>query len=458
MRQFFSKLFHQDDDLAVEPEETGYDYPYSPSWPWGLKLDGHALIAGSPRTGKTTLLTRLAQEAMQQGKAVIAIDMDGVLVPALLTQLPRRRIPDVAWLRVSDPFTIPGFNVLDVSHGEPTNLIVENLVRTAPLLWGDSWVPDLEEALRICVRTLVGANRVLAERNEPQFTLLDIHQLFELPQFCQRLLNQYIGDQEVVRWWRALLERPAAVNRYDWVALLAPLNRFSDSTLGSVLGQSESTLDVSERLQPGRITLIDLRALSWDSKLSAWFGALLADRILRTMLAQAPVKPNGCEPGVVLAIDGDFKLPGLDEPGLLADLRERGASLFWVNQYERSVPANVQDLFLFGMCRYWAQDLVSELGPDFSVGDPCDLRSHEFYLRTMWKNGSRSVNRFVTPVPYKIDYEGTQPIQRGFRPVGQAGPAVKGGREQFYARWFDREVRESLQEAERRRARETTNG
>ncbi len=64
MKQWFGKLFHPNDDLAVEPEETGYDYPYSPSWPRGLKLDGHALIVGSARTGKTTLLTRLLQDAM----------------------------------------------------------------------------------------------------------------------------------------------------------------------------------------------------------------------------------------------------------------------------------------------------------------------------------------------------------------------------------------------------------
>lgn len=449
---FLCKIFRRKEDLLVAPGETWDGYPHSPRYPCGKSLDGHALIIGGREVGKTALISQLAAEAIQRGDALIALDMDGDLIAALLPQIPRGRFSDVAWLQMTDPAALPGFNALDVSHGEPTNLIVENVVRTAPLLWGSYWAPGVEDALAISVRTLVAANRVLVERHEPQFTLLDIHQLFDLPKFCKKLLDEYVRDEAVVRWWSGLLDRRSWLNRDDYSALITPLERFSGSTLELNLGQSESSLKLQERLWPGRITLIDLSAPTWDTKLRAWFRALLADRIYQTILTREPALSHSPAHSMVVAIDGHLELARVDEPGLLADLHERGARCVLTNLAAPAVIAGANKLFVFGTSRSFAEGLAPEFGREVAPDDLEDLASCEFYARTIGKNHQVHVSRYSTCKPLKTNDPGKHAIQRGIVPSGVREAAATEVRRRFWNRWYGRLVTELVRDAEQARS------
>ncbi len=416
------------------------------------QLRGHSVLFGCEGTGKTTLMAHLANAAIKNGDALVVIDLDGDLAPDLLTQVPLHRAKDVCWIDFNDTARVPGFNVLDVSHAEDPDLIVTNFLHTARGLWSKYWNRDVEDALRLAVRTLLAANRVLVRRNGPQFTLFDIQHLFNFPTFCHRLLERFVTDPALTEWWNNYLEWQSVSFLSEWMAaVLGPLHRLvTEPRIRNILGQSTTTLDLRERLEPGRITFFNVGGTALAADIRRWLAALVADRINLTILARERVAPQCHQRNVVVAVNGALSIPRMDEAVFLKNLQARGASYIvssWTTRYAepsghglpQAAFANATNLFIFRTRELNAEILSAELGEDVSLRDIEELPNQACYVRTHARNSNILIAPILTGAPLKSDMQMAKKILGGVQPCGRNPAEVKAEWERFNRAWYARE-------------------
>lgn len=322
--QWFKRASGYDDKRGAL---VGYDKRHEPIYLPPSSMRGHTLILGEAGTGKTTLLSHLATWAMRKDSTLVVLDVDGDLLPNLVGQVPVDRVKDAHFMDFGSLDPVPGWNVLEQGKGDEDYEVVANLVDTAESLCHDDWGPRVEDTFRMALWTLLSANQILARKNEPQFTVVDIPYLFHLPTFRRRLLNTHVSNPEIQNWWLNYFEAMPAAMQSIFQDSLLPL--LSPLTMGEharyVLGQSHSTFDLRALLKPGNIVLVNLWNASLDAKLGHWIGALFADRINKIALGDTRRIPKAERLApVTIAINGTQTIPLADYPGYLSELQERG--------------------------------------------------------------------------------------------------------------------------------------
>lgn len=416
------------------------------------QLRGHSLILGNLGVGKTTLMKHLANVVIRSGTALIVLDEEGDLVPDVLTQVPRQRIQDVTWVDLNHPDHVPGWNVLAVSEGDTSDQIIAGLMHAAPELWGHFWSARTEDALRIGLVTLLSANRILAQKNETQFTLLDLPPLFELPNFRHRVLQSFVSDLGVIGWWSGYFERlsPSMVTEL-MAALLISLRQVSfNQEMRNLLGQSASTLKLGDWLKPGRISLIDTSGLAILSNLRHWLMTLLMERITRMACAKQPASSGNSEPSIIVAINGAIPTACAEDLDWLSHLHKYGVSLILSSSsvahmqidhpgLAQILLANTENLFAFRTGHSDAEMISTEFGKSISARDLTQLPDYTCYVRTREHNAQPRMERVETLAPEKGDaqvrQEGLEPIT----PCGRNIADVERERMNFMEKWYGRE-------------------
>jgi hypothetical protein len=358
-------------------------------------LRGHSLLLGALHTGKTTLMAQMAKVAMRCGAALVVIDEEGDLAPDLVRQIPRWRARDVTWINLNERIVNAGWNVLDMTQGDAPEIILENFLHTASELWDKYWNWETENAVRIGVLTLLTANRVLAMRNEKQFTLLDLPRLFEMSKFRHRILKSFVIDPTILGWWNAYDQQWEDYRFTDpAAALVVPLHRLSDrGTMRDFIGRSTSTMNWREMLQPRRISLINTNSYHLTSDLRRWFNAILVDRVVRTSIALGKTQSDDLGLHCVVAINGNIPLPILKELGAWANLRNHGVGLILSSkslEYEEArarpgiahaLVTNADNLFVFRTRYVDAEVVHSLLGELVSPYDLTQMPGCACYVR-----------------------------------------------------------------------------
>ncbi len=416
-------------------------------------LRGHSLMLGDLGVGKTTMLSHLANAVIRSGAALIVLDEEGDLVPGVLTQIPRRRAQDVTWVDLNHPSIMPGWNLLDVSEGDVSDWVIGELMHTAPGLWGHYWDARTEDALRMGLATLLSANRILAQKNEAQFTLLDLPPLFELPHFRRRTLQSFVPDLEVLSWWSGYFERftPSMVSDL-MAALLVPLRQLSfNQTTRNLLGQSKSTLKLGDWLKPGRISLIDTSGLAMTTELRHWLTTMLMEEITHMTRVKQPASSGNAEPSVVVAINGAIPTACAEEPDWLSHLRKYGVSLILssasLDHLKIDYPglaqillANTENLFAFRTGYSDAEMLSIEFGESVSARDLTQLPDYTCYARTREHNAEPCRVQVETLAPEQGDDQVRQEMPDQIKPCGRNIADVENERTNFMGKWYGREL------------------
>ncbi|MBI5033384.1 MAG: type IV secretion system DNA-binding domain-containing protein [Chloroflexi bacterium] len=455
MRSLLKKKNERKASAAPKGTLIGYASHENQPTPFRLSLEhlrGHSLMLGNLGVGKTTLMRHLVNVAIQSGAALIVLDEEGDLVPDVLTHVPRQRAQDVTWIDLSHPSIIPGWNVLDVSEGDTSDLIIAELMQTATELWGPYWSARTEDALRLGLVTLLSANRILAQKNEAQFTLLDLPPLFELPNFRHRTLQSFVSNLDVISWWSEYFERLSQSMVTDLMAaLLIPLRQLSfNQTTRNLLGQSESTLKLGDLLKPGRITLIDTSGLAMTPDLRHWLTTIMTGQITRMAGVKKHASPNTSEPSIIVALNGAIPTAYAEEPDWLSHLRKYGVSLILssgsLDHLKSDYPglsqtllANTANLFAFRTGYSDAEMLSIEFGKSISARDLMQLPDHICYARTCGRNVEPGMERIETLAPAQGDDQVRQELLEQIKPCGRNVAEVETERTSFMAKWYGRE-------------------
>lgn len=84
----------------------------------------HLYIVGKTGTGKSTFLSNLISDDIQNGKGIGLLDPHGELVETVLEHIPPHRINDVILFDIADSEFPIGFNLLQATNDDEKNRIV----------------------------------------------------------------------------------------------------------------------------------------------------------------------------------------------------------------------------------------------------------------------------------------------------------------------------------------------
>ena len=412
----------------------------------------HLFMVAKTQKGKSTLMAHLAAEAMRRETALVVIDPHGDLARSLLGLVPRSRASDVVFIDFSDRHQVVGLNLLDMSQGRNADAIVSNIVHVGELIWSDNWGPRMEDALRMALRTLLSANEILARRHQPQFTLLDIPPLFELPNFRHRLIEQYVGDQEILQWWTGYFERLYESLRMDVInPVLTKLHRFSThQTVRNIVGQANSTVNFRELLNERRILLVNTATGVIGPDAGGLLGAVLVDYINFAVREQMAIPDPAARARAVIVIDEFQAIPGVDYQGLLAELQKMGASFILATQalgqldaidraMRPSILSNVSTLFVFQTSAEDADLLRHELDEAVTTTDIVNLDDYNCYIKTQLSHKRLPVMHVVTMPPPQGDRIVVAQITAQMARYTRSITVAESERTNFQEQWYGRE-------------------
>lgn len=322
-------------------------------------LARHAYILGATGCGKTSLILKLIEQDIRNGKSIAVIDLRGDLIAGAIGICANLQVPfdRVKLLDLREPKRVAGFNPL-TGPGEAhiRALHVLDVLQSE----SESWGVQLEESLR-------NALLLLTEAKAP---LTALERVFLDEAFRSGLLRQ-CTDDSVIGFW----SRYAALSEDRQQAWVLPvLNKVTPLMAARALRESlgsESPIDLRATLsKPGQILLVSL-AVDELHRSGRMLGSLVVSSISREMMSRVNVPEKNRNP-VRLYVDEFENMASDSFEGLIAEGRRFGLTLVLSHQILtqlppklRSVIRNNVGLQMLFQCGYEdARQLARELPPE----------------------------------------------------------------------------------------------
>ncbi len=286
----------------------------------------HVHVVGPTGSGKSTLLLNLALDDIHAGRGVGVIDPKGDLVRAVLERIPQQDAARVVLIDPSYREQPVGLNVLECADPDLHEVVCDAVVTIFKKTYERFWGPRTDDILRAALLTLL---------RHPGTTLCEVPLLLLRPE-ARRTFTHGLHDPVGLGPFWEEYERTAEGQRLQWVGPL--LNKLRSvllrRTVRNVLGQSESTVDISHAIDQNGILLVSLAKGLLGEETSRLFGSFLVARIWQAALARAD-RPEAWRPDFNLYLD-EFQnylhLPqSLDE--VLVEARGYRLGLVLANQH-----------------------------------------------------------------------------------------------------------------------------
>jgi hypothetical protein len=355
---------------------------------FGLENDDdrirHLYVIGKSGTGKSSLFISMASQDIARGEGVAILDPHGETIEQVLERIPENRIEDVVYIDPSDTENPVGLNLLELDDPSQKNLMASGLVSAIKQHFDFSWGPRLEYLLNYSILTLLEV---------PGTTMLGITRLLEDNNYLNYILSK-VKDPVVLKFWNQEWKQMKGNQRFVTEAI-SPIqnkvNRFlASTTIRNILGQKNSTIDLWEAMNSGKIVLINLAKGKIGSDNANLLGALLVSRIQFYALQRANIPYEKRKP-FYLYVDEfqNFATGSFEE--ILSESRKYKLGLYLTHQFTAQLPedllkavyGNVGTIMTFSLGAPDARELAKEFAPYFEEEDIISLERFQVYIKLM---------------------------------------------------------------------------
>lgn len=241
---------------------------------FGIKEDDrrrHLYVLGKTGTGKTNLLRNMAIHDIKVGHGLAVVDPHGELVEFLLENIPSHRINDVVYFNPADMQHPVAFNPLEVVDRDYRHLVSSGLMGIFTKIWSNVWSARMEYILQHCILALV---------EMPGSTLLGIQRILVDEDYRNKVLA-HVSDPVVKAFWVNEYQRWPQKFREEAIAPIQnKVGQFlATPIIRNVVGQSKSTIDLSEIMNSGKILLINVSKGLVGEDNSALLGAMFVTKL-----------------------------------------------------------------------------------------------------------------------------------------------------------------------------------
>jgi len=352
---------------------------------FGIKVDDrrrHVYVIGKTGMGKSQLMMNMAIQDIQQGRGIGFVDPHGEVAEGLLDFVPKERIKDVVYFNPADRDFPISFNVMEKVDVEYRHLVASGLMGVFKKIWPDVWSARMEYILH---------NAILALLEHPTTTLLGINRMLVDVDYRAKVVEG-ITDPVVKAFWEQEFSR--YTQRYEVEATAAIQNKIgqfiSAPLIRNIIGQRESTLDMRELMDAGKIIICNLSKGRIGEDSSKLLGGLFVTKLQLAAMSRVDI-PEAKRNDFFLYVDEFQNFATESFANILSEARKYRLDLTLGHQYITQMEETVRDA-VFGnvgtlICfRIGAEDaefLEKEFLPEFTVQDLVNLPKYNVYLKLM---------------------------------------------------------------------------
>ena len=353
--------------------------------PFGIKVDDrrrHFYTLGKTGMGKTSLIQNMAIQDIQNGNGVAVVDPHGEFAEECLKAVPPERIKDVIYFNPADLNFPVSLNIMEKVDPEHRHLVSSGLIGVFKKLWADSWGPRLEYILR---------NAILALLCHPSSTLLGINRLLVDKQYREEVLS-YVDDPVVSAFWR---DEFSKYNDRLLTEAISPIQNkvgqfLSSGLIRNIVGQTESSFNIREAMDEGKILIMNLSKGSIGEDSSALLGAMMITKVQLAAMSRVDT-PESERRDFYLYVDEFQNFATESFAGILSEARKYRLNLILAHQFMaqldetvlNAVLGNVGTIVSFRVGALDTEILEKEFEPTFYANDLVNLDKYSIYLKLM---------------------------------------------------------------------------
>ena len=372
----------------------------------------HVYIVGKSGTGKSTLIANMAINDMTNGEGLAVVDPHGDLSEIILDYVPSYRINDVVYLDAAGASKRPfRMNLFEVKNPEQGELVASGIVSIFQKLYGYSWGPRLEYILRNSILTLVG---------RPDSTLVDVPRLLTDRRFRQKIVST-MDDFVLKNFWENEFEKMNDKLQTEAISpILNKVGQFvSSQTIREIIGYPQSTIDMEEAMNSGKIVILNLSQGRLGEDNAALLGAMIITKIQLAAMNRAAIAEEARR-DFYLYVDEFQNFATNSFVKILSEARKYRLDLTVANQYIGQVPEEVQHaifgnvgtLMSFLVGAQDAQILTREFGQVYKEEDLVSLDNFQIITKLAIEGKtSRPFFAYTFPLPENKNDNREQVIQ-----------------------------------------------
>ena len=359
----------------------------------------HIYIIGKTGTGKSELLKDMILQDIKAGKGVCFMDPHGDAIEDLLKLIPPERAEDVIYFNPSDTDRPMGFNLLEAKSADQMHFAATAVINMMYKLFDPYKTgivgPRFEHAVRNAMLTAMDA--------EPGSTFVEIMRILTDARYVQELLPR-VTDPIVRRYWTDQIAQTSDFHKSEVLDYItSKFGRFvTNKLIRNIIGQSESSFDLREVMDSGKILLINLAKGSLGEENSNFLGLILVPRILMAAMSRSEL-PMEQRRDFFFYVDEFQNFATPDFAVILSEARKYRLGLCVANQFigqveeevKNAVFGNVGTIMSFRVGVTDAGYLAHEFAPTFGEDDLLNVERFHAYMKTI-------VNNEPVP-PFSID-------------------------------------------------------
>jgi Type IV secretion-system coupling protein DNA-binding domain len=356
----------------------------------------HMYILGKTGMGKSTMMTNLILQDIENGHGCAFLDPHGDAIEYILERIPEHRIQDVVYFNPSDTEYPIGFNIFEQVKDEEMFLLAAGMMAVFKRIWEGSWSARMEYILN---------NTLLALLETPGNTLLDVVRMLQDDDFRKEVVSNII-DPVVKNFW--IKEFAAFNDKYRTEAIAPILNKigqfFSTSLIRNILGQQKSTINLRDIMDNRKILLINLTKGKLGDDNSALMGSLMITRMQLAAMSRVDI-PEADRKDFYMYVDEFQNFVTDSFAVILSEARKYRLSLILAHQYiaqltesenlkvRNAIFGNAGTILSYRVGADDAEYLEKEFAPVFLASDLVKLNKFQMALK-MPING-RASNAFL---------------------------------------------------------------
>ncbi len=350
----------------------------------------HFYIVGQTGTGKSSIMLLQAQQDVKKWNWFCMIDPHGDLSEHILKNYPKDRVDDLIYFNAGDFERPVWFNILWAAKTEDErDLITNDLVDMfVQMYWPKIFGPRIQDYFRNAVLTLM---------EQPDGgTLTEIVRLFTDEAFKQSKVK-HVENPVVRSWWEKTYDSMGDREKNEMIPYFQ--SKFGPFTttpiIRNIIGQPESSFDVYEAMQDGKIILLNLSKGKMGELNSKLLGSMMVTQLKVSALRRAQIPEEERNP-FYLYIDEfqNFVSPSIET--ILSEARKYKLGLVMAHQYidqlkqdelggsmdlKWAIFGNVWTQMAYKVGAQDAEFLEKEYWPEFSQNDLVNIDKYKAVMK-----------------------------------------------------------------------------
>ncbi len=377
----------------------------------------HVYIIGQTGTGKSTLMTNMVVDDIENNKGIAIIDPHGDLIERILELTPKKRMEDVVVFDPADRLRPLGINMLeyDFSRPEEKTFIVNEMQSIFNKLFPpETMGPMFEQYMRNALLLL------MEDASNESATLMEVARVFTDIDFRQRKLAR-IYNPAVIDFWQEEAVKAggeaALANMTPYIT--SKFNNFtSNDYMRPLIGQPKSAFNFRQIMDEGKILLVNLSKGKIGDINANLLGMVITGKILMAALSRVDL-PQEKRRDFNLYIDEFQNFTTDSIATILSEARKYALNLTMAHQFIAQLTEKIRDA-VFGNVgsiisfRVGAQDaefLVKQFEPVFSENDLVNIDNFNAYVKILINGETSKPFNILTLPPERGDREMAEKIK-----------------------------------------------